>query len=181
MNFSGGLVPGVDVYGYMTHQPVARWGRAWLERGIGECRLLKPVYDGEIAFVDASIGRMVSALDTHGLRGSTLIIITAKHGQSPIDPARYVAQLNVGSSPATVLGQANCIPYSESPLNPTGVGPTEDDISLIWLSPSCSTADAVDCDTAIMASLFSAACRAWSVKRARNSGDEYSPVITNRS
>ena len=66
----------------------------------------------------------------HGLLDSTLIIITAKHGQSPIDPARYVAQLNVGSSPATVLATANCIPYSESPLNPTGIGPTEDDISL---------------------------------------------------
>ena len=51
--FSGGLVPGVDVYGYMTHQPVARWGRAWLERGVAECRLLKPVYDGEIASVIA--------------------------------------------------------------------------------------------------------------------------------
>src|SRR6266581_2369071 len=29
--FGGGLVPGVDVYGYITHMPVARWGRAWLE------------------------------------------------------------------------------------------------------------------------------------------------------
>ena len=47
--FSGGLVPGVDVYGYMTHMPVARWGRAWLERGTAECRFFKPVYDGEIA------------------------------------------------------------------------------------------------------------------------------------
>ncbi len=54
-----------------------------------------------------------------------------------------MAQLNVGSSPATILGQANCIPYSESPLNASGIGPTEDDISLIWLSPSCSTASAV--------------------------------------
>jgi hypothetical protein len=98
---------------------------------------------GEIAFVDASIGRMVSALEVRGLLDSTLIIITAKHGQSPIDPARYVAQLKVGSSPATVLAQANCLPYSESPLNPTGIGPTEDDISLIWLLPSCSTAYAV--------------------------------------
>jgi Type I phosphodiesterase / nucleotide pyrophosphatase len=98
---------------------------------------------GEITFVDASIGRMVSALEARGLLDSTLIIITAKHGQSPIDPARYVAQLNVGSSPATVLAQANCIPYSESPLNPTGIGPTEDDISLIWLSPSCSVDSAV--------------------------------------
>lgn len=51
--FAGGLVPGVDVYGYMAHMPVARWGRAWLERGVGTCRLLKPVYDGEIATVTA--------------------------------------------------------------------------------------------------------------------------------
>jgi hypothetical protein len=52
--FVGGLVPGVDVYGYMAHPPVARWGRAWLERGGSECRLLKPVYDGDIATVTAS-------------------------------------------------------------------------------------------------------------------------------
>ena len=45
--FGGGLVPGVDVYGYMTHLPVMRWGRAWLERGIAECRFFKPVYDGD--------------------------------------------------------------------------------------------------------------------------------------
>jgi acyl dehydratase len=52
--FGGGLVPGVDVYGYMTHLPVLRWGRAWLERGTAECRFLKPVYDGDIALVTAS-------------------------------------------------------------------------------------------------------------------------------
>jgi hypothetical protein len=51
--FGGGLVPGVDVYGYMTHMPVARWGRAWLERGTAECRFFKPVYDGETATVTA--------------------------------------------------------------------------------------------------------------------------------
>ena len=52
--FGGGLVPGVDVYGYMTHLPVLRWGRAWLERGTAECRFFKPVYDGDIASVTAS-------------------------------------------------------------------------------------------------------------------------------
>ena len=51
--FKGGLVPGVDVYAYMTHLPVQRWGRAWLEHGIAECRLLKPVYDGDTAIVTA--------------------------------------------------------------------------------------------------------------------------------
>jgi acyl dehydratase len=38
----------------MAHMPVARWGRAWLERGAAECRFHKPVYDGDIATVTAT-------------------------------------------------------------------------------------------------------------------------------
>jgi acyl dehydratase len=49
--FSGGLVPGVDVMAYMMHLPVTKWGRAFLERVLIEARLVKPVYDGEIAEV----------------------------------------------------------------------------------------------------------------------------------
>ena len=52
--FRGGLVPGVDVYAYMTHLPVQRWGLAWIERGTAECRFLKPVYDGDAAVVSAA-------------------------------------------------------------------------------------------------------------------------------
>ena len=48
---SGGLVPGVDVMAYMMHLPVAKWGRAFLERGLIEARFVKPVYDGEMADV----------------------------------------------------------------------------------------------------------------------------------
>jgi hypothetical protein len=51
--FGGGLVPGVDVYGYMTHLPVVRWGHAWLERGVAECRFFKPIYHGDPATVTA--------------------------------------------------------------------------------------------------------------------------------
>ena len=51
--FSGALVPGIDVYAYMMHLPVERWGRAYLERGTAECRFTHPVYDGEIAEVTA--------------------------------------------------------------------------------------------------------------------------------
>src|SRR5262249_5893313 len=36
-------------------------------------------------FVDASIGRIVKELDTQKLTSSTMIVFTAKHGQSPID------------------------------------------------------------------------------------------------
>jgi acyl dehydratase len=49
--FSGGLVPGVDVMAYMMHLPVAKWGRAFLERGLIEARFVKPVYDGQMADV----------------------------------------------------------------------------------------------------------------------------------
>jgi hypothetical protein len=52
--FSGGLVPGVDVMAYMTHLPVAKWGRAFLARGLIEARFVKPVYDGEITDVTAT-------------------------------------------------------------------------------------------------------------------------------
>jgi len=52
--FTGGLVPGVEVYAYMTHPALARWGRAWLERGAAECRFLAPVYDGKIVDVVAA-------------------------------------------------------------------------------------------------------------------------------
>jgi hypothetical protein len=52
--FSGGLVPGVDVIAYMMHQPIARWGRAFLERGLIDARFLKPVYDGKTAEVRAT-------------------------------------------------------------------------------------------------------------------------------
>ena len=47
IGFIGGLVPGVDVMAYMMHLPVAKWGRAFLERGLIEARFVKPVYDGE--------------------------------------------------------------------------------------------------------------------------------------
>jgi Type I phosphodiesterase / nucleotide pyrophosphatase len=101
---------------------------------------------GEIQFADASIGKMVAALKSRGLLDSTLIVISAKHGQSPVDSSRY---LGIGvppsgpitTSPATIL--ESLLPYSESPANANGVGPTEDDVSMVWLSNSSQTASAV--------------------------------------
>lgn len=105
-----------------------------------------PALLGEIQFTDTSIGRMVSELKKKGLYNSTLIIISAKHGQSPIDSSRYlgistVANDPITTSPATIL--ENLLPFSESPANPNGIGPTEDDVSLLWLKNSADTAAAV--------------------------------------
>ena len=102
----------------------------------------------EIEFVDLSIGRMIGELKSKGLFDSTLIIITAKHGQSPIDSTRYLgiataADDPITTSPATIADNAGCLPFSESPSNPTGLGPTEDDVSLVWLNSKCTTEEVV--------------------------------------
>jgi hypothetical protein len=93
----------------------------------------------EVAYVDLAVGEIVSALKTAGIYNDTLIIITAKHGESPIDPTRYVADGT--DTPATLLG--NLIPFSESPLNKNGIGATEDDVSVLWLKKGASVEDAV--------------------------------------
>jgi Type I phosphodiesterase / nucleotide pyrophosphatase len=61
-----------------------------------------PVLTNALDFVDQSLGKMVSALGSRGLLNSTAIIVSAKHGQSPmnlaalnrIDDGQIIAALN---------------------------------------------------------------------------------------
>jgi acyl dehydratase len=72
--FRGGLVPGVEVYAYMAHMPVARWGRIWLERGEADCRFLKPVYDGALARIiatDEEDDGLALSVESAGIRCAT--------------------------------------------------------------------------------------------------------------
>lgn len=67
--FSGGLVPGVDVFAYMTHLPVEKWGRAFLERGLIDARFVKPVYDGEVAELTGSEAGGILSIEVHSRGG----------------------------------------------------------------------------------------------------------------
>src|ERR1700716_4107495 len=67
--FSGGLVPGVDVFAYMTHLPVEKWGRAFLERGLIDARFVKPVYDGEVAELTGSEAGGILSIEVHSRDG----------------------------------------------------------------------------------------------------------------
>ncbi len=101
----------------------------------------------EIEYVDDSIGQMVMKLKDRGLYESTLVIITAKHGQSPIDPNLWFpipGKTHNGLSPATLISNQlhAAMPPSEDP-NASGIGATEDDVSLLWLTnPSYTEAAA---------------------------------------
>ncbi len=104
----------------------------------------RPKMLGEIEFVDAAIGQMVEALKNTHLLDSTVIIITAKHGQSPIDPNRFVAipgKANIGMPPSGIIGSFLPAVYSD-PTNALGIA--EDDISQLWLTDSSKTGTAVE-------------------------------------
>jgi hypothetical protein len=93
-------------------------------------------------FVDGAIGQMVAELRSRGLLESTVLVVTAKHGQSPIDTHRFFpipghSGAN-GASPSALL--SGFLPASET----GGIGPTEDDVSLLWLTNSNETGAAVD-------------------------------------
>ena len=79
---------------------------------------------GELAFVDQSLGKIVQELRSQHLLDSTLIVIGAKHGQSPIDVNKRRAI--GGGQPAATLGSADAFDIS-------------DDGSLIWLTDSSLT------------------------------------------
>jgi hypothetical protein len=100
-----------------------------------------PKMSTEITFVDAAIGQMVAALTRQHLLDSTTIIITAKHGQSPIDTNRFFPipgnSGNNGNPPSHFL--AALLPASAT----SGLGLAEDDISQLWLTNSSDTLTAV--------------------------------------
>jgi predicted AlkP superfamily pyrophosphatase or phosphodiesterase len=103
--------------------------------------------EGAIAHVDGSLGRFVSALKAKHLYDSTLIIVSAKHGQSPIDRAK-LAMESGGHGNATVtdpLGFINAADPNVDSVFASFVNPNDgsspvvdghlqtDDVGLVWL------------------------------------------------
>ena len=81
---------------------------------------------------DASIGKMVAELQAKGLDKDTLVIISAKHGQSAIDPA------------ARKIVDKKLIPEAlDSVQKDLGAQVTMDSVALIWLADQAKTAFAV--------------------------------------
>ncbi len=47
LGFTGGLVPGVDVYAYLCHPLIEAWGPEFFERARTQVAFASPIYDGE--------------------------------------------------------------------------------------------------------------------------------------
>ena len=93
---------------------------------------------------DDALASFISALKTQGIYDSTLIIVSAKHGQSPINPVKVnkpghfadlVAALpDAGASPAAAV-VASAAACSSGPCGFV----MDDDIALIWLPDQSKT------------------------------------------
>ena len=95
---------------------------------------------------DAALQSMIDALKSERLYDSTLFIVTAKHGQSPINPAKvnkpgHFADLVAGLTPsgqAEIDGQAAMNVAAGCGNGPCGFV-QDDDIALIWLQDQGQT------------------------------------------
>jgi arylsulfatase A-like enzyme len=75
------------VHYFDPHQPYSPpepWDRRFPpgdDTGTGLPRRAIALYDGEIAFTDRQLGRLVDAIEAEGLSARTLIVLTADHGE----------------------------------------------------------------------------------------------------
>jgi len=99
-----------------------------------------PVLSNALNFVDESLGKMVSALDNRGLLDHTAIIVSAKHGQSPmnisalnrIKDGQIIDALNAAWNHDHQGGDPKATPL-------VALG-TDDDGMLLWLNDRSTTA-----------------------------------------
>jgi hypothetical protein len=86
-----------------------------------------PVLEYALEQTDQQLGLVLAALKARHLYDSTLVIISAKHGQTPIDPLQTK---KTGHLQALVGTYAPNDPVAQAIVN---AGENEDDIALIWL------------------------------------------------
>lgn len=100
----------------------------------------EPPLQQSLDYVDGALGSMLAELQKGGHLNSTLFIVGAKHGQSPIDvstlhmkPGGNAFAIKDVADPADVLSAAGISLAQE----------TADDVSLLWLTNHTDTAAAV--------------------------------------
>ncbi len=95
-----------------------------------------PLLVRALNYINTEVGLMVSEIQKRGLAGSTAIILSAKHGQSPTDPN---ALARVPDSP--IISAINAAWKAAHPgAGDLVIFSTDDDGMLLWLSDRSQTA-----------------------------------------
>ena len=91
-----------------------------------------------LAYVDGAIGRMVSELAVRGLTNSTAIIITAKHGETSLDPTKRFVESTSAIQKALNLAGITGVPAPPAAA-PAIAKLTEKSTAYIWLTNQAQT------------------------------------------
>ena len=96
---------------------------------------------------DEALGDMIQALKSQGIYESTLFIVTAKHGQSPINPGKvnkpgHFADLVAGLKDSTTNPGGIAIGVAAACSTGSCGFVQDDDIALIWLKDQSQTPEA---------------------------------------
>jgi len=93
-----------------------------------------PILEDAFLHTDQSIRRMMERLRSQNLLACTLVIVTAKHGDSPIDPMR-LRHADLGAIPRTIASvREGLLAYIEQ----------DGSVALLWLSDHDHTSEVVD-------------------------------------
>jgi arylsulfatase A-like enzyme len=98
---------------------------------------------------DEALGDMIQALKQRNLFNSTLFIVTAKHGQSPINPVKFTKAGHFADLVAALPdAKTNPAALAIASANACATGPCgfvmDDDIALIWLQDQSQTKAVAD-------------------------------------
>jgi hypothetical protein len=89
-----------------------------------------PVLTGALGFIDREVSAMVAELDARHELDNTTIVLSAKHGQSPVEPAELT---RIHDAPI-IDGLNNAWAASHPGAAPLVVQSTNDDAMIMWLS-----------------------------------------------
>ncbi|MDX6691290.1 MAG: hypothetical protein QOG15_2747 [Solirubrobacteraceae bacterium] len=90
-----------------------------------------PVLRGALDFVDTQVGAMRSAIHGRGLDDSTVIVLSAKHGQSPDTPSALTRIPDAPILDALNVAWSASHPQATAPLVAFAI---DDDAMLMWLN-----------------------------------------------
>ena len=165
LNHDGAPGPGVPAVFGMNFQAVSVGQKLEKDNSDGRC-LADTIFNGQpggytdgagtptavLAYglqkTDAALGSMILALKAQRIYDSTLFIVSAKHGQSPINPVKtnkpghfadLVAALAIKQGATTDPGVVAIANANNCSTGPCGFV-QDDDIALIWLQDQTQTA-----------------------------------------
>ncbi len=108
-----------------------------------------PYVAAAITYIDGAVGKITAELAAKNLLSSTLVVLSAKHGQSPAD---YSKLLKIGHSVShAIVAYLGSGSDSVTGNNLGGGQVTDDDVAFIWLNDQSQRAAAMNILTSVSA------------------------------